>query len=254
MTETRRPTSPNPPSRGGASAPPSPARGGSGREGDRAPTLLTRRVEPQHLRLLEEGAGAIGLRLDREQISLLARHVDLLLRWNKSINLTSITDPAEVVEKHVIDSLALAPLVPAGTLLDAGTGAGFPGLPVRVARPDVEVVLVDSVQKKVAFLKSVLAELRLSGARAVGVRLRGDPAGEHLPRVHAAVARAVAEPAAWLTLAEEYVLPGGVAFCMLGPSDPVPDEHGDLILQRELAYRLPFSRAQRRVAIFQRKA
>jgi len=80
-------------------------------------------VEPQHLRLLEEGAAAIGLRLDREQVSLLSRHVDLLLRWNKSINLTSITDPAEVVEKHVIDSLALAPLVPAGTLLDAGTGA-----------------------------------------------------------------------------------------------------------------------------------
>jgi len=207
----------------------------------------------EQIRLLEEGAAAIGLRLDRDQIALLSRHVDLLLRWNKSINLTAITDPAEVVEKHVIDSLALAPLVPAGTLLDAGTGAGFPGLPVRVARPDVEVVLVDSVQKKVAFLKSVLAELRLSGTRAVAVRLRGDPAGEHLPRVHAAVARAVAEPGAWLTLAEEYVLPGGLAFCMLGPSDPVPGEHGALVLQQELAYRLPFSRAQRRVAIFQRR-
>ena len=210
-------------------------------------------MEPRHLRLLEEGAAAIGLRLDREQLSLLARHVELLLRWNKSINLTAITEPAEVVEKHVIDSLALAPLVPAGTLLDAGTGAGFPGLPVRIARPDVEVVLVDSVQKKVAFLKSVLAELRLPGARAVAVRLRGDPAAEHLPRVRAAVSRAVAEPGAWLALAEEYVLPGGLAFCMLGPSDPVPDRHGDLVLQRELGYRLPFSRAQRRVAIFQRK-
>jgi 16S rRNA (guanine527-N7)-methyltransferase len=210
-------------------------------------------MEAKHLRLLEEGAGAIGLRLDRDQVSLLSRHVDLLLRWNKSINLTSITNPAEVVEKHVVDTLALAPLVPAGSLLDAGTGAGFPGIPLRIARPDLEVVLVDSVQKKVAFLKTVLAELRLPGARAVAVRLQGDPAGEHLPRVHAAVSRAVAEPRAWLALAEPYVLPGGFAFCMLGPEGPVPAAHGDLVLQRELRYRLPFSRAERRLAIFQRK-
>jgi 16S rRNA (guanine527-N7)-methyltransferase len=211
-------------------------------------------VEAQHLRLLEEGAGAIGLRLGREQIALLARHVDLLLRWNKSINLTAITDPAEVVEKHVVDSLALAPLVPSGTVLDAGAGAGLPGIPVAIARPDVDVVLVDSVQKKVAFLKSALAELRLPRARAVAVRLRGDPAAEHLPRVNAAASRAVAEPRAWLALAEPYVLPGGVAFCMLGPADEIPEAQGQLVLQRELGYRLPFSGAERRIAIFQRKA
>src|SRR5437660_12033040 len=129
-------------------------------------TRTTRRavrgeVEPQHVQLLQDGIGAIGLRLDRDQVALLARHVDLLLRWNKSINLTAITEPAEVVEKHVLDSLAVAPLVPAGTLLDAGTGAGFPGIPIRVTRPDVEVVLADSVQKKVAFVKSARAGLRL---------------------------------------------------------------------------------------------
>jgi 16S rRNA (guanine527-N7)-methyltransferase len=243
----------NPPGHANTPSRRSPA-GGPAREGERGADLLARSVEPQHLRLLEEGAAAIGLRLDREQLALLSRHVDLLLRWNRSINLTSITDPAEVVEKHVIDSLALAPLVPAGTLLDAGTGAGFPGLPLRIARPDLEVVLVDSVQKKVAFLKTVLAELRLPGVRAVAVRLQGHPAGEHLPRVHSAVSRAVAEPRAWLALAEPYVLPGGLAFCMLGPSDPVPEKQGDLVLQRELGYRLPFSRAERRLAVFQRKS
>ena len=209
-------------------------------------------MDAEHVKLLEEGAAAIGLRLERDQVALLGRHVDLLLRWNKSINLTSITDPGEVVEKHVLDSLALAPLVPAGTLLDAGSGAGFPGFPVRVARPDVEVVLVDSVQKKVAFLKSAIAELRLSGVRAFPVRLQGDPGAEHLPRVRAAVARALAEPAAWLELAEPYVLPGGLVFCMLGPSDPLPRGSGDLVLQKELAYRLPFSGAERRLGIFRR--
>jgi 16S rRNA (guanine527-N7)-methyltransferase len=202
--------------------------------------------------LLRQGAEAIGLRLDRTQIALLGRHVDLLLRWNKSINLTAITEPAEVVEKHVIDSLALAPLLPPGTLLDAGSGAGFPGIPVRIARADVEVVLVDSVQKKVAFLKSALAELRLTGAQAVAVRLQGNPASEHLPRVHAAVARAFTSPEQWLDLAEPYVLPGGMAFCMLGPSDAAPEQRGELALERELAYRLPFSQASRRLAIYRR--
>src|SRR6266436_338001 len=224
--------------------------GGGSREGERRPDLFATCVDPQHLRLLEEGAAAIGLRLDREQVALLLRHVDLLLRWNRSINLTSITDPAEVVEKHVIDSLALAPLVPAGTLLDAGTGAGFPGVPLRIARPDLEVVLVDSVQKKVAFLKSVLAELRLPKVKAVAVRLEGNPAREELPRVHAAVARACVSPEDWLRLAQQYVLPAGVAICMLGPSDKVPPQAGALTLKQELAYTLPTSKAQRRLAIY----
>jgi len=210
-------------------------------------------MDAARLAKIREGAAQMGVRLGPDQLKQLGRHVDLMLKWNRSVNLTAITDPDEVAEKHVLDSLAVVPLLPSGSLLDAGTGAGFPGIPVAIARPDLEVVLVDSVQKKVAFLKSVLAELRLPGARAVAVRLRGDPAAEHLPRVRAAVSRAVAEPGAWLALAEEYVLPGGLAFCMLGPSDPVPDRHGDLVLQRELGYRLPFSRAQRRVAIFQRK-
>ena len=152
----------------------------------------------------------------------------------------------------ILDSLAVVPLLPSGSLLDAGTGAGFPGIPVAIARPDLEVVLVDSVQKKVAFLKSAIAELRLSGVRASPVRLQGDPGAEHLPRVRAAVARALAEPAAWLELAEPYVLPGGLVFCMLGPSDPLPRGSGDLVLQKELAYRLPFSGAERRLGIFRR--
>lgn len=192
----------------------------------------------------------MGLRLDGEQLKLLGRHVDLLLKWNKSINLTAITDPDEVVEKHVLDSLAVVPMLPSGSLLDAGSGAGFPGIPAAIARPGLEVFLVDSVQKKVAFLKNVLAELRLPLVKAFAVRLQGNPAQEQLPRVHCAVARAYAAPEEWLRLAEQYVLPGGVAICMLGPSDAVPEEVGGLALQRTLAYALPYSKAQRRLAIY----
>jgi 16S rRNA (guanine527-N7)-methyltransferase len=209
-------------------------------------------LKPEHLKLLEDGAAAIGLRLDAEQRALLARHADGLLKWNKSVNLTAITDPAEVVEKHILDSLALAPLVPKGTMLDAGTGGGYPGLPIRVARQDVEVVLVDSVQKKIAFLKNLIAETRVTGVQAIAVRLQGNPAAEGLPRVHSAVARALSPPPEWLMLAEHYVLPGGLVFCMLGPSDPLPTPPEDLVLQRELAYRLPITQAQRRLAVYKR--
>jgi 16S rRNA (guanine527-N7)-methyltransferase len=207
-------------------------------------------VDAERLRKIEEGAAGMGLRLDPEQLKLLGRHVDLLLKWNKSINLTAITDPDEVVEKHVLDSLALVGVLPSGSLLDAGSGAGFPGIPAAIARPGLEVVLVDSVQKKVAFLKNALAELRLTQVKAVAVRLAGDPAEENLPRVHAAVARAFASPREWLALAEHYVLPAGVAICMLGPADEIPEQVGPLKLQQTLGYALPYSGAQRRLAIY----
>jgi len=207
-------------------------------------------MDRARLKKIEEGAAAMGLNLSPEQLKLLGRHVDLLLKWNKSINLTSITDPDEIVEKHVLDSLAVVPVLPSGSLLDAGSGAGFPGIPVAIARPELQVSLVDSVHKKVAFLKSALAELRLPNVKAYAVRLEGNPSREELPRVHAAVARAYSAARDWLRLAEQYVLPGGVAICMLGPSDPAPERVGDLALQQELAYALPYSKAQRRLAIY----
>jgi 16S rRNA (guanine527-N7)-methyltransferase len=207
-------------------------------------------VDAARLKKIEEGAAQMGVRVDPEQLKQLGRHVDLMLKWNKSINLTAITDPDEVLEKHVLDSLAVVPVLPAGSLLDAGAGAGFPGIPVAIVRPELEVALVDSVQKKVAFLKSALAELRLPKVRAYAVRLEGNPSREELPRVHAAVARAFAAAADWLRLAQQYVLPGGVAICMLGPSDPIPEKVDDMTLQQELRYALPYSGAQRRLAIY----
>jgi 16S rRNA (guanine527-N7)-methyltransferase len=207
-------------------------------------------VDAAELKKIGEGAAQMGVRLGPEQLKQLGRHVDLMLKWNKSINLTAITDPAEVAEKHVLDSLAVVPVLPAGSLLDAGSGAGFPGIPAAVARPELEVALVDSVQKKVAFLKSALAELRLPNAKAYAVRLEGNPSKEELPRVHAAVARACAAPQEWLQLAQHYVLPGGVAICMLGPAEDAPPRVGDLTLKQQLGYTLPFSKAQRRLAIY----
>lgn len=202
--------------------------------------------------ILREGAGALGLELPEETVAPLLRHLELLAKWNQKINLTAVTDPVEMVEKHLLDSLAVAPLVPAGTLLDAGTGAGFPGVPIRLVRPDVQVVLVDSVGKKVAFLKTLLAELKLTGARALSARLLGDPAREGLSTADAAVARAFSSPAEWLALAASYVRPGGTILVLAGPRDALPDGVGATALRRTAEYVLPFSKAQRRIGIYLR--
>ena len=196
---------------------------------------------------IERGAAAVGVTLSPAQVGLLERHVALLLKWNLSINLTAIDDPTEVAEKHVVDSLAAVPLLPAGLLLDAGAGGGFPGVPLRIARDDLDVWMIDSVQKKVAFLKSLQVALRLSGLHAKAVRLTGRPELEGLPKFRAAIARAFAAPADWLDLAEPYLLEGGRAFCLLGARDEAPDRRGRLVREREVVYRLPFSGAQRKI-------
>ncbi len=196
---------------------------------------------------IQIGAAGLGLQLLPAQIEQIERHVSLLLKWNARINLTAITVPAEVVEKHVLDSLAIASHLPAGRLLDAGTGAGFPGIPVRIVRPDIEVWLVDSVQKKVSFLKSALAELKLPGIQARALRLAGQPKSEGLPAFTAAVARAFAAPSDWLRLAEPYLTDGGKAFCLLGARDEAPDREGRLHRVRSTEFQLPSSGATRKL-------
>ena len=200
--------------------------------------------------LLREGASALGLDLPERAVAPILRHVELLLKWNPTVNLTAIVDPGEVIERHVLDSLAIAPYLPAGVLLDAGSGGGFPGIPVRILRPDIEVLLVDSAGRKVAFLKSVLADLRLHGARALQARLAGAPAKEGVPLADVAVARAFAEPAAWLPLGARYTRPGGIVLFMAGKQE-LPEAVDALRLLRTVTWSLPFSKARRRPGIHQ---
>jgi 16S rRNA (guanine527-N7)-methyltransferase len=122
---------------------------------------------------LAAGARAFGIALDAAQLAAFARLRALLLDWNQRINLTSITDPAEVVTRHFLDSLSVALALPperrAGrlALLDVGSGAGFPGLPLAIAFPAWRVTLLEATGKKVRFLEHAIAELGLAHTRAV---------------------------------------------------------------------------------------
>src|SRR5512142_837879 len=132
---------------------------------------------------LRRGLETFRLPVPAEALPLLERFADRLLAWNRKVNLTRITAPAEVAEKHLVDALLLLPAIAgARTLLDVGSGAGIPGVPLACARRDLEVTCCDSVAKKVAFVKAVSAELGLAHVRGVVARAGGDPARERLPR------------------------------------------------------------------------
>jgi 16S rRNA (guanine527-N7)-methyltransferase len=117
--------------------------------------------------LEQSGAPQLG----PEQITALLAYVELLHRWNRAYNLTAIREPRDMISRHLLDSLSVLPWIPAGRLLDAGTGAGLPGVPLAIARPDLDITLLDSAGKKIRFLNQVRRELGLQNIEPVQARL-----------------------------------------------------------------------------------
>jgi len=173
-------------------------------------------VEPVFGEALSEGLAALGIALPEGAAARLERYADLLLHWNRKVNLTAVVEPVGVAELHLVDSLALLRILgPVATLLDVGSGAGLPGIPLAIARPGLAVICCDAVGKKMAFVKAAAAALALD-VRGVRVRARGEPDREGLPRCQAVVSRALADPARWLPLGARYLAEGGQLVAMLG--------------------------------------
>ncbi|RKY03067.1 16S rRNA (guanine(527)-N(7))-methyltransferase RsmG [Candidatus Poribacteria bacterium] len=119
---------------------------------------------------LERAMRRAGFKLSEEQIRMFALYRDELKKWNRRVNLTSITDDRGIIHKHFIDSLLplkLGLIEPGAKLADVGTGAGFPGLPMKICEPSIETTLIDSSHKKTAFLKYLTVMMGLSGVRVV---------------------------------------------------------------------------------------
>ncbi len=114
---------------------------------------------------------ARGLSLEAAQIQQLCAYTEQLERWNQRINLVSCRDRHELLERHVLDALSVAPYLQAEQVLDAGSGAGLPGIPLAIALPSVQFHLVDSITKKAAFLRSVCSELQLGNVMIHNCRL-----------------------------------------------------------------------------------
>lgn len=170
---------------------------------------------------LRRCAAEFGLRIDDEQLAQFRAYLTLLRQWKDRFNLTAIQDPEGILVKHFLDSLACARvprLQQAKSLVDVGAGAGFPGLPLKIAFPRLTVLLIDSVQKRLRFVDQVIADLGLADTSTL--HRRAEEAGRdprHRERYEVATARAVAP----LNVLVEWLLPlvavGGAAIAMKGP-------------------------------------
>ena len=165
---------------------------------------------------LEQGVAALGLTLPAGAAERLLDYQALLERWNAAYNLTAIRDPAEMVTRHLLDSLAILPYVQGETLADLGTGPGLPGIPLAIAAPGRQILLVDSNGKKVRFLREAIRALQLDGVRAVQSRVE-DVEGTF----DCITARAFASLADMLGWGGHLLAPGGVWLAMKGKA---PDE------------------------------
>lgn len=112
-----------------------------------------------------------SLEVSTEQVSLLIQYVELLNKWNKAYNLTSVRDPKDMIIKHIMDSLMVGPLLKGQSFIDVGTGPGLPGIPLAILYPDRKFVLLDSLGKRITFLRQVVFQLKLQNVTPVKSRV-----------------------------------------------------------------------------------
>ena len=156
-------------------------------------------VSEHHARLLADGIRAMGLSVSDARQQRLLEFLGLLLKWNKAYNLSGIRDPDVMLRLHLLDSLSLLPKVQAGdTLLDVGTGAGLPGIPLAICCPDSHFILLDSIGKKTRFLFQVVTALDLKNVEVVNTRIENFQSDRQIAIV---VTRAFASLEKTLTLA-----------------------------------------------------
>jgi 16S rRNA (guanine527-N7)-methyltransferase len=167
--------------------------------------------------LLQETSGEVGVSLSIHQAEQFLLYLQELLSWNRRFNLTAITDPDQIVIKHFVDSLTPLPFLGSPeSLLDLGSGAGFPGLPLKIASPGLQVNLVDGRGKKISFLKHLIRTLALTGISAIHCRM------EELPQrkvpFQTLISRAFRRPEPLLEAASVLLGPGTKMVVMLGPT------------------------------------
>lgn len=167
---------------------------------------------------LAPGLAALGMSLPAASAARLLEFVELLQRWNQVYNLTAVRDPGEMLTKHILDSLTLLPYVHRGPVEDVGAGAGLPGIPLAIALPDTDFVLLDSNGKKTRFMVQAKAALKLHNVEVVQARVEG-----YRPPVPFAtvLSRAFASLGEFVRLAGEGCAPGGRLLAMKGAN---PDE------------------------------
>jgi 16S rRNA (guanine527-N7)-methyltransferase len=210
--------------------------------------------------LLTEGAGLLGLELSDADLARFSIYVEEVQRWSQTTDLVSQADPETVIRKHVLDSLAVASLLPSdGRLLDLGSGAGFPGVVLAIIRPSQEVVLLEARRKRVSFLKEVVRRTKTMNVKVCEGRAETLAAKESLRgSFRVVITRATWSLKDFLRLASSFVADGGIALAMKGPraeKELIGLEASFLqaigfCLRKIHKYTLPFGGEKRQAIIF----
>jgi len=209
-------------------------------------------------RTLIDGAAAFGLGLTDEQADACMVYLVELEKWNRKFNLTAIRGEREIITKHFIDSFSYLKGFKPGpgmALLDMGSGAGFPALPIKIAAPALSVIMVESVRKKGTFLRHIIRTLRLEGVEVLDARTDA-LLPEHHARYDIVTARAFADMGTALKEGSLFLKPGGLMILSRGPAETVSDntiaEQGMLFKERHEII-LPGSDAPRALWVFEKK-
>lgn len=199
---------------------------------------------------LERGLEALDLRLGREQCAKLLQFLKLLTKWNRVYNLTAIRNPQIGVSAHLLDSLAITGYLNGRRILDAGSGAGLPGIPLAIAKPESEFVLLDSGQKKAAFLRQALAELQVKNASVVCERAETWRPTQQFDCI---VCRALARLAEFVDLTKHLLAPGGVFAAMKGtyPHEEIAQLSVQYHVKQVLPLEIPGLNAQRHLVLIE---
>lgn len=214
--------------------------------------------------LLTEGAQQLGIQLSSENIERFALYLEEIARWSKIANLVAQADAETVIRKHMLDSLAIVPLIPPAALrlLDLGSGAGFPGLVIAIMRPSLAITLVEPRRKRVSFLKEVIRKTKLKNVSVYEERAETLAETATLrASFHVVVTRATWSLKEFLPLASPFLLDKGLAVAMKGPRVGEELHHLDesywrsihFSLEKRYTYALPFGGENREAVLFEKE-
>jgi len=201
--------------------------------------------------LLEKGLIEVCFPLSAEQQGLLLQYLVLLEKWNQVYNLTAVRDLTKMVGAHLLDSLSVVPLLSGETVLDVGSGAGLPGIPIAVAKPNCKVTLLDSNHKKAAFLRQAVADLGLKNANVVCDRVESWAAPTEFDVI---ISRAFSDLGEFVPLTSRLLAPGGVLAAMKGlyPFEELERLPSGFRVREVRALQVPGLEAERHLVLIER--
>jgi 16S rRNA (guanine527-N7)-methyltransferase len=201
---------------------------------------------------LSRGLEALDLSLPKAAQAKLLQHIELVAKWNRVYNLTAVRELDQMLTQHVFDSIAVASHLKGSTLVDVGSGAGFPGIALAIAQPAIAVTLVEANHKKSAFLKQAVIELGVDNADVVNARVE---TWKPVTRYDVVISRAFSDLAEFVALAGHLCADGGVLAAMKGvyPFEELPQVRAPYRTRAVIPLDVPGLAAERHLVIIERQ-